>query len=261
MSINIMAGVWKLELPQGEKLLLLALADHADYDGNHIFPSVARQSWKTGISERQVQRLLRKLEARQILISVAHRKGGRGWATEYRIDLSAGNQRSFEKKGDIRERVTSKTEKGDIGDIKGGTNVTPSTIESPYESSSSASAKRPRADSGNNAVRKALEKHFISKTKLPPPPTETAWEKKAAGTRWWRPLRRIAELTEWDVVRGQSLINAALKRMDGLTISAPQSILKTTIAIIGEQARGVARSRDGPGVAVGPGSRAHGGRV
>lgn len=119
-----------------------------------------------------------------------------------------------------------------------------------------APAKRTRASSGKNAVRKALEKYFIAKTKLPRPQMETAKQKRTAAERWWQPLRRIAELTDQDIVRGTKLIDAALQRLEGLTISAPQSILKTAIAIIGERARGIARSTNSPGVAVGPSSRA-----
>lgn len=101
-----------------------------------------------------------------------------------------------------------------------------------------AAAKRPRASSGKNAVRKALEKYFIAKTKLPRPQMNTAKQKKAAGERWWQPLRRIAELADQDIPRGTKLIDAALQRLEGLTVSAPQSIHKTVEAIVGEQARG-----------------------
>lgn len=125
------------------------------------------------------------------------------------------------------------------------------------ENRNSASAKRPRPSSGKNAIRKALEEHFIRRTKLPLPPSKTNPQKKAVGTRWWEPLRQIAELTGWDAMKGQSLIDTALKRMEGLTISAPQSILNTAIAIVGEEARG--ESRSPPGVAVGPSSRARSG--
>jgi hypothetical protein len=41
MSIKIMAAVWELNLPQNQKLVLLALADHAD-DRGTCYPSVAR---------------------------------------------------------------------------------------------------------------------------------------------------------------------------------------------------------------------------
>jgi len=122
-------------------------------------------------------------------------------------------------------------------------NVTPLDSDTdsdtePEEEENTAPAPRPRASSGKNAVRKALEVYFIRKTKLPRPLMKTAKQKKAAGERWWQPLRRIAELAEQDLARGTGLIDAALQRLDGLTISAPQSILKTVEAIVGEQARG-----------------------
>jgi len=65
----------------------------------------------------------------------------------------------------------------------------------------------------------------------------TARQKKAAGERWWQPLRRIAELADQDLVRGTGLIDAALQRLEGLTVSAPQSILKTVEFLVGEEAR------------------------
>lgn len=105
-----------------------------------------------------------------------------------------------------------------------------------------ASAKRPRASSGKNAVRKALEVYFIRKTKLPRPQMNTVKQKKAAGERWWQPLRRIAELAEQDIARGTHLIDVALVRLEGLTVSAPQSILKTVESLVAEQARGAAMS-------------------
>jgi len=109
-----------------------------------------------------------------------------------------------------------------------------------------ASASRPRPSSSKNAIRKALEEHFISKTKLPPPLTKTASQKRAAGRRWWAPLTRMAELTDWNLAQGVRLIDEAWKRLDGFTVSAPESLLKTAEGIVGEWARGGSRARDGP---------------
>ena len=78
MSIKVMTQVWELDLPRSEKLIALALADHGDDDGAHIYPSVARIAWKTGYSERQVQDILRALEARGLIRVVAYPNGGRG---------------------------------------------------------------------------------------------------------------------------------------------------------------------------------------
>ncbi len=117
-----MAGVWELDLPKEEKYLLLTLADHAHDDGTKCFPGVAYLAWKSGISRRQVQRLLRRLEDSGILEPVAHEKGGRGMATEYAIHTERGVRRSPFRR---RERATSETEKGDISAQKGVTGVTP----------------------------------------------------------------------------------------------------------------------------------------
>lgn len=120
----------------------------------------------------------------------------------------------------------------------------------------SAPAKRPRVSSTKNAMRASLEEHFVDKTKIPPPAWGTARQRKAAGVRWWQPLRRILDLCDWDEDKAKGLVDAALMRLADLTVVCPQSIVGTAEGIIGERARGVARSRDDAGVAVGPGSRA-----
>jgi DnaD/phage-associated family protein len=67
MSIKIMEQVWKLDLPQNEKLVLLAYADHADEHGRSVFPSIKYLMQKTGYSERSVQVITRKLQSRSLL--------------------------------------------------------------------------------------------------------------------------------------------------------------------------------------------------
>ena len=63
MSIEVMTLVWK-HYPEGgsELLLALALADWADDQGGHIFPSVSRMAAKTRQSDRNVQYLLAKMK-------------------------------------------------------------------------------------------------------------------------------------------------------------------------------------------------------
>ena len=75
MSITLMSQVWRLDLGEGDvarakKLVLMALADHAD-DNGFCFPSAAYIGWKTDYSERQCQRLLDVLEHDDNLIRVA----------------------------------------------------------------------------------------------------------------------------------------------------------------------------------------------
>ena len=76
MSVKIMGLVWDLDLPQNEKFVLLAYADHADHDGRNIFPAVQTIAKKTGYSERSIQGITRTLEEKGFLI--ADGKGPKG---------------------------------------------------------------------------------------------------------------------------------------------------------------------------------------
>lgn len=129
MSIRLMTAVWDLVLAHDEQLVLLALADHAHDDGSRCFPGVRYLAWKTNYSERQIQRALRSLESSGLITPVAFAAGGRGHATEYRINIEKGVKKSPYQ---ATARVTSTTGKGDIlsskgdsYDRKGDSHVTP----------------------------------------------------------------------------------------------------------------------------------------
>ncbi|RDU99207.1 helix-turn-helix domain-containing protein [Trinickia dinghuensis] len=94
MSVKVMTAVFE-RYPEGggEMLLALALADHADDDGTHIFPSVQTMAKKTRQSKRAVQYQLEKMQKSGWLILVRAARGGRpekgatmgGRPAEYRI--------------------------------------------------------------------------------------------------------------------------------------------------------------------------------
>jgi hypothetical protein len=98
MSAKISGLVWDLDLPREEKYVLLCLSDHADHDGNNVFPSVGLVAWKTGYSERRIQQLMRILEHRGLLPRVDE-QFGRGKTVRYRINLDSGVFRERPKKG------------------------------------------------------------------------------------------------------------------------------------------------------------------
>lgn len=81
MSIKLMSIVWELDLPPGEKLVLLALADQANDAGTHCFPSVGTIAKRSGQNERTVRRALRSLETKGHLTS--HER--RGTSTDYAV--------------------------------------------------------------------------------------------------------------------------------------------------------------------------------
>ena len=63
MSISLMSQVWRLDVGHGEQIVLLALADFADDDGENVYPSVDYIAWKTGYKVRQVQNIMALLRA------------------------------------------------------------------------------------------------------------------------------------------------------------------------------------------------------
>lgn len=87
MSVKVMGKVWELDLPHNQLLVLLSLADHADHEGNNVYPSLGLTAWKTGYSIQQVRRVMRELEKSGVLIAITRKAGTK---TKYRIDTSAG---------------------------------------------------------------------------------------------------------------------------------------------------------------------------
>lgn len=81
MSIKLMTIVWDLDLPPGEKLVLLALADQANDDGVNCWPAVSTICKRSGQGERTVRRALSDLESKGHLTR-HHRDGG---STQYHV--------------------------------------------------------------------------------------------------------------------------------------------------------------------------------
>ena len=85
MSIKIMSMVFDTPLKPNQKLIMLALADHASDSGGRVFPSMERVAHKVCLSKRQVQRIMNDLR-KEGLIHMTH-KASRHRPREYRIDL------------------------------------------------------------------------------------------------------------------------------------------------------------------------------
>ena len=91
MSAKVSGAVWDLELPHNEKLVLLAMADHADHNGHNVYPSLRLIAWKTDYDERQVRRIVDILETKGVLVVCERRLGH---TTVYSINLQAVPQKS-----------------------------------------------------------------------------------------------------------------------------------------------------------------------
>jgi hypothetical protein len=135
MSVKISGKVWDMKLSPGEKLVLLALADHADHNGKNAYPGTDLLAWKTELSTRQVRRILDELEARAV-IKKTNGGVGRGQKTCYEFNLEKMTPRPpFQSEKDDTmstyskpQKVTScplnEKQKGDICDTEKGTFAT-----------------------------------------------------------------------------------------------------------------------------------------
>jgi hypothetical protein len=89
MSLKMSMLAWKYKGGRTDKLLLLALADYADVDGEGIRPSQATLAAKVCCTERHLRRVLRDLREARLIEPVANRGGGRpGAAVIYRINVA-----------------------------------------------------------------------------------------------------------------------------------------------------------------------------
>lgn len=107
MSVEQMSQVWKLDLPSNQKFILLCYADHADDEGNNVFPSLPRVAHKTGYSVDQVRRLSKSL-VNNGLMELVEKGHGRGNTHRYRLTLVKGGKLPPFKSR--RERVATATE-------------------------------------------------------------------------------------------------------------------------------------------------------
>ena len=120
MSITLMSQVWRLDLGEGDvarakKLVLMALADHAD-DNGFCFPSAAYIGWKTDYSERQCQRLLDVLEHDDKLIRVA-KEHTPTTPRVYQLTLeNAHEKKPYERKPSGRGNIYTAVPRGDTHD-------------------------------------------------------------------------------------------------------------------------------------------------
>lgn len=110
-----MTWAFDQELPEGQKLVLLALADHADDEGT-CWPGAKRMAEKCGVTRRTVQRRIAALETRGLL------------QREHRFHEENGGQRSSIVRLALGEGGVTVTQGGDRGNTGGATGVTPGNV-------------------------------------------------------------------------------------------------------------------------------------
>lgn len=114
MSIKVMSHVWEHSKQKGAGLLLLlAIADNANDDGD-CFPGVARLAQRVRADERNVKRMIGKLEesGELLVFKEAGIQTDHGWTNLYRIVMS-----------DVQAKAPLKT--GRYAGERGGKIITP----------------------------------------------------------------------------------------------------------------------------------------
>ena len=87
MSVKLITQAFGLDVQPNLKLLLVALADIANDEGDNVYPSVAFLVWKTSLSERTVRYMMKQLRESGALIPLEREGGGRRRTVVYRLDL------------------------------------------------------------------------------------------------------------------------------------------------------------------------------
>jgi len=116
------------KLSAEHRLVLVALADHASYDGTGAWPSKARLATRLGSSERSVQRALARLEALGLIVRgdqriVSHVPANRR-PTVWTLRL--GSRANHDEPKDETPALVDQ-----VDDPRGDTSVTPKPVDNP----------------------------------------------------------------------------------------------------------------------------------
>ena len=95
MSVKISGKVWELDIDPIDKLVLLALADHADHEGENVRPGHELLAAKTGLSEKTIGTKIEHFVAQGWIEIEGNRQGGRGRKRDYSIDIEQAPRRQY----------------------------------------------------------------------------------------------------------------------------------------------------------------------
>lgn len=218
MSVKIMGGVWEIQLPAPKLLVLLAIADHTDHEGNGAWPAVPLIAWKTGYSERQVQRIIKSLIVDKLLKKTERP----GKSSMYSVDLKAGTAKT-----DYKEWLKTRNPRQ---------NVTPDTTMSPpvvtqpcHPSGDTAMSPKPSSThpvnhhfSDDFQSSESGEKVSAVPKKKPPLPTDVYYGDDESQENDSRPYEEIEML----------VLNMMRNRKSGLTKSQRDKLCLDKISTI-----------------------------
>lgn len=115
MSVKLMNLAWTVAIPNASaKIVLLALADHANDEGTSCFPQIETICKKCGLTYRGVTKILEQLKTNGQITVVSGR--GRHRSNNYKVHPDPTRKwepRSYFKHGENRNETTRKWERGD----------------------------------------------------------------------------------------------------------------------------------------------------
>lgn len=158
MSKNLIALAFEsYRGPNGRRLVLMALAKHANNDGTNCFPSVDTLAKLSGVRRSTVQRSLTVLEL-EGMVTTLHRGGrGRGDVTRYQLHpttIKKGrNGNPFAK----QEKGRNEAQKGPQRSIEKGRNGDPDSVIESIKDSAHARAGHRDAARNNGAGARSRE--------------------------------------------------------------------------------------------------------
>lgn len=88
MSIKLMNIAWEMDLPLGQKMVLMALADRGNADGE-CWPGQADLAKMCSLSERALRDNIARLEKQGLLTVISRRVNGRQGTAIYHLNLQS----------------------------------------------------------------------------------------------------------------------------------------------------------------------------
>lgn len=163
MSAKITGTIWDLRLPVPQRMVLLAMVDHADHDGEHIHAPAPFIAWKTGYSERNVYRIIQDLIESGILVVTG---ASLGEANEYRFDPSRGELKPPYRGRKPKRRVPTPDK------MSGGTKATPDKMSGVESRTPDKMSPPPDKMSGGTPDKMAIDHVYTiyRDHDSPPPP-------------------------------------------------------------------------------------------
>lgn len=182
MSAKTTGQIWDLDLSVPWRMVLLAMADHADHNGEHMRASQAFIAWKTGYSSRNVARIIQDMLSDGLLILTDE---AIGQENEYAFNLGAAKMKPVfhgrkpkkthatpDKMSGVKNRTPDK--------MSGVTNGTPDILSPP-----------PDKMSGGTPDKLAIDRYKYHIESHDPSPTPSMFQGGGGGDDdFYRQLRR-----------------------------------------------------------------------